>query len=189
MAPARLTAKEAIEGLKLHYLRRENVTLHEENQKLRNDNAGKQYNTNGRDIAMLTEGLKDVLRNVKEIGLRFDQIEAKSADIDNGLKALHQGHNTLKDDLMKIGTAFDGERQSKDGVQQIREQPAQFQTSVEELQHVISDEIQRSLHGKADVAIVKQLGSKLESCLQELEMRIEVLNASLADQEDEDVGE
>jgi len=175
MFVTRPTAKEAIEALKIHQLRRENVLILDEVTGIRTDVAVQQE-----VLLKLQKQIKTIQDDLKKVCKTQSDAESSLQGIGNAIKLifedreeLRQARTALEHGLAEVRTASK-EAYEKNGstLSSISEQIKHFQKRIDELDQATIEAIanvQHGLNAKADKKAISGLEEKFNHFMQRIE--------------------
>lgn len=178
MTTVRPSAKQAIEMLKIHQLRRENAAIYTEIKSLREDVASRQADLDEarKDISKLTDEFEQIRHTICDYGTRLAQLDIDSTDRATEVKGLQQTHNSFREDFFK---AFDASNlQSQNAINVLVEKVTILKDQVVAWEKACADsvdELRDELASRAERGLLAELEDKLEDFVQDIDGRFEAL--------------
>lgn len=178
MPQARATAQQAIEVLKVHQLRKENVIIFEEVKHLRGEVTSRQDELNDalRQIADLKTQLRDVVDKTGEYDRKLEALSLATGRVDNDVADLRRDHEQAKQDLTNKLEAQRTTAQSTDAAtEKLREEIVQLRKQTDDSENKTAntvDDMNHDLNAKAEQQDVIELGERLDQLIDDLELRL-----------------
>lgn len=181
MTTGRPTAKQAIEVLRIHQLRRENGAIFEEVKGLREDVTNRQSDLDEarKDVSKLTDELKQMQQIVCDYGTRLAQFDTGPPSYAEELKKVQQNQRSLREEFCKANKAFDAiNLQNQSTIKELVEEVTLLKTQMIDWEKTCAnsmDELRNDLANRAERGVVAELEDKLEDFVQEIDARFESL--------------
>ncbi|KAK5939745.1 hypothetical protein PMZ80_008127 [Knufia obscura] len=178
MPQARATAQQAIEVLKVHQLRKENVIIFEEVKHLRGEVTSRQNELNDalRQIADLKTQLKDVVDKTGEYDKKLEALGLATGRVDNDVADLRRDQEQVKDELTNKLEAQQATAEKTGRVtEKLREEVEQLRKQIDDSENKtagIIDDMNQDLNAKAEQQGVIELGERLDQLIDDLELRL-----------------
>lgn len=181
MSAARPTAKQAIEVLKVHQLRRENAVIFEEIKGLRADLASRQNELNDvrKEISELSVGLTTAKKSLSDDKAKLERFQSNFDFHEKTIAEAQQAHTSLRDEFTKTNAVSEVlHQQNGSDIKELKEQLIQLGLQVENAQKMATEACGRAptvWECKADQKTVDELEDKLEDFMQEVDGQLEKL--------------
>jgi len=179
MLQPRATAQQAIEVLKVHQLRKENVIIFEEIKHLRGEVTSRKDELNYalKQVADLKAQLKEAVNSAVDRDKMVEALKTSNESTRTSVERLRQDLEAAKDDLTRrLGIQQTTAEKSDAATKALREDIVQLRKQIESTDNKTADligSLNQDLDGKAEQQAVNELEDRLDQLLQNLEPRLE----------------
>ena len=179
MPQPRATAQQAIEVLKIHQLRKENVVIFEEIKHLRGEVTSRQNELNDtlKQVANLKVQLNDAVDRAADCNKKLEVLSSVTDRSSNKIEGLRQDHERAKDDLIgKIEAQQVAVQKTNAVTEFLRGDIVQLRKQVDDSDNKTADvvnDMNQDLNVKADGHDVVELEDRLQQLIRDLELRLE----------------
>ncbi|KAK5092969.1 hypothetical protein LTR70_005168 [Exophiala xenobiotica] len=179
MLQPRATAQQAIEVLKVHQLRKENVIIFEEIKHLRGEVTSRKNELNDalKQVADLKAQLKKAINSAGDRDKMVEALKTSNESTRTSVEGLRQGLEAVKEDLTrKLGIQQTTAQKTDAVTKALREDIVQLRKHIESTDNKTVDLIEslnQDLDGKAEQQAVSELEDRLDQLVQSLEPTLE----------------